>query len=167
MTKLGYERCVLGSSRVPGALGAHGGDYGAFVSTELALSAPERVAALHLTTIPRAGPLPEDAATADEAEQRMNAKRAAFLRAGPTHVIAQGMLPQTLGCSLVDSPSGLAAGLSQALVGFSDTRPEAGGGVSQSQQVDDIALYCFTRTGASTARWYWEAMRWSPRSAEE
>ncbi|CAL9324086.1 epoxide hydrolase family protein [Streptomyces sp. SudanB66_2053] len=155
MTRLGYER-----------FGAHGGDWGAFISTELALQVPERVAALHLT-MPLAGPLPEDAATADETEQRMNAKRAAFLGTGPTHVIAQGMLPQTLGYSLVDSPAGLAAWLGQALVGFSDTRPEAGGGVTLAQQVDDIALYWFTRTGASTARWYWEALRWSPRSSEE
>ncbi|PSM40399.1 epoxide hydrolase [Streptomyces dioscori] len=155
MTGLGYER-----------FGAHGGDYGAFVSTELALLVPERVACLH-QTMPLAGPLPEDAATADEAEKRIAGKRASFLRTGPTHVIAQGMLPQTLGYSFVDSPAGLAAWLSEALVGFSDTRPEAGGGVTQAQQLDDIALYWFTRTGASTARWYWEAMRWSPRSSEE
>ncbi|MFI6995972.1 epoxide hydrolase family protein [Nocardia sp. NPDC050175] len=154
MTRLGYER-----------FGAHGGDWGAFVSTELARLAPERVAALHLT-MPIASPLPEDVATADAAEQAMIAKRDMFMMTGPTHVIVQGMLPQTLGYSLLDSPAGLAAWLSEALVAFSDTRPEAGGGVSVAQQVDDIALYWFTGTGASAARWYWEAVRWTPRSAE-
>ncbi|WP_328606935.1 epoxide hydrolase 1 [Amycolatopsis sp. NBC_00345] len=154
MTRLGYER-----------FGAHGGDWGAFVSTELACLAPERVAALHLT-MPVASPLPEDLATADDAEKAMIAQRDRFMSTGPTHVIAQAMLPQTLGYSLLDSPAGLAAWLSQALVGFSDTRPEAGGGVSVAQQVDDIALYWFTGTGASTARWYWEAVRWTPRDAE-
>ncbi|MEU7141956.1 epoxide hydrolase family protein [Nocardia sp. NPDC046473] len=154
MTRLGYER-----------FGAHGGDWGAFVSTELARLAPERVAALHLT-MPIASPLPEDVATADDAEQAMLAKRDRFMMTGPTHVIVQGMLPQTLGYSLLDSPAGLAAWLSEALVAFSDTRPEAGGGVSVAQQVDDIALYWFTGTGASTARWYWEAVRWTARSAE-
>ncbi|MFI6349442.1 epoxide hydrolase family protein [Streptomyces sp. NPDC050560] len=154
MTRLGYER-----------FGAHGGDWGAFIGTELARLAPDRVAALHLT-MPIASPLPEDLATADEAEKRMIARRDAFMRTGPTHVIAQGMLPQTLGYSLLDSPAGLAAWLAQALVGFSDTRPEAGGGVTLEQQVDDIALYWFTRTGASAARWYWEALRWTPRGAE-
>lgn len=155
MTGLGYER-----------FGAHGGDWGAYVSTELARLAPERVAALHLT-MPLAAPLPEDVATADDAEQAMIAKRDRFMRTGPTHVIVQGMLPQTFGYSLLDSAAGLAAWLSEALVAFSDTRPEAGGGVSVAQQVDDIALYWFTGTGASTARWYWEAVRWVPRSAEE
>jgi pimeloyl-ACP methyl ester carboxylesterase len=154
MTRLGYER-----------FGAHGGDWGAFISSELACLVPERVAALHLT-MPVAAPLPEDVATADDAEKGKIAKREGFMRTGPTHVIAQGMLPQTLGYSLLDSPAGLAAWLSQALVAFSDTRPEAGGGVSLAQQVDDIALYWFTGTGASTARWYWEALRWTPRSAE-
>ncbi|MFI1919870.1 epoxide hydrolase family protein [Nocardia sp. NPDC020380] len=154
MTRLGYEH-----------FGAHGGDWGAFVSTELARLAPERVAALHLT-MPIASPLPEDVTTADEAEKAMIAKRTRFMMTGPTHVIVQGMLPQTLGYSLLDSPAGLAAWLSEALVAFSDTRPEAGGGVSVEQQLDDIALYWFTGTGASTARWYWEALRWGPRTAE-
>ncbi|MFD6156131.1 alpha/beta fold hydrolase [Nocardia sp. NPDC060256] len=155
MTRLGYER-----------FGAHGGDWGAFVSTELARLAPERVAALHLT-MPIASPLPEDVATAGEAEQAMIAKRDRFMMTGPTHVIVQGMLPQTLGYSLLDLPAGLAAWLSEALVAFSDTRSESGGGVSVAQQVDDIALYWFTGTGASAARWYWEALRWTPRSAEQ
>jgi pimeloyl-ACP methyl ester carboxylesterase len=155
MTRLGYER-----------FGAHGGDWGAFISTELARLAPERVAALHLT-MPIASPLPEDLETADDTEKRMIAKRDAFMRTGPTHWIVQGVLPQTLGYSLLDSPAGLAAWLGEALVAFSDTRPEAGGGVSVARQVDDIALYWFTGTGASTARWYWEAARsGGPRSAQ-
>ncbi|WP_091612991.1 epoxide hydrolase family protein [Amycolatopsis saalfeldensis] len=155
MTRLGYER-----------FGAHGGDWGAFISTELARQEPERVAALHLT-MPIAWPRPEDLETADEAERRLIAKRDRFLATGPTHVIAQGMLPQTLGYSLLDSPAGLAAWLDEALVAFSDTRPEAGGGVSVAQQVDDIALYWFTGTGASAARWYWESMRSRQQLAQE
>ena len=79
----------------------------------------------------------------------------------------QGTRPQTLGYSLPDSPPGLAAWLGEKLVSFADTRPEASGGVSLAQQLDNIAPYWFTGTGASTARWYWEAMQWTPRSAEE
>ncbi|MEU4896200.1 epoxide hydrolase [Streptomyces sp. NPDC044780] len=154
MTRLGYER-----------FGAHGGDWGAPVSIDLARLEPERVAALHLT-MPFASPLPEDLAAASDAEKRMIAKRDAFMMTGPTHAIVQSVLPQTLGYSLLDSPAGLAAWLGQALVDFSDTRPEAGGGVSVAQQVDNIALYWFTGTGASAARWYWEAVRATPRSAQ-
>ncbi|GHE89348.1 hypothetical protein GCM10017786_21840 [Amycolatopsis deserti] len=35
------------------------------------------------------------------------------------------------------------------------------------RQIGTIALYWLTGTGASTARWFWEALRWVPRSAAE
>ncbi len=151
MTGLGYER-----------FGAHGGDWGSFVSTELALIAPERVAGLHLT-MPLVSPLPDDPATADEAEQNMIERRDRFVRGGMLHVMVQGLRPQTFGYSLLDSPVGLAAWLGEHLDAFADER-----GVTQERQADNIAVYWFTGTGASTARWYWEsAMRWGTHSAEE
>ncbi|MDG4782447.1 hypothetical protein O7614_22555 [Micromonospora sp. WMMD961] len=151
MTRLGYER-----------FGAHGGDYGAFVSNELALIVPERITGLHLT-MPLAGPLPDDQDTADEAEQRKMRRRDHFVHGGMPHVMIQGLRPQTFGYSLVDSPSGLAAWLGEHMDAFSGDP-----GVTQQRQADNIALYWFTGTGASTARWYWEsAMRWGSRSAEE
>lgn len=154
MTALGYEH-----------FGAHGGDWGAFVSIELARLFPERVTGLHLT-MPLASPLPEDRVAPGEAEKRMIDKRDHYLMDGYGFGMIQSTRPQTLGYSLQDSPVGLAAWLGEKLVAFSDTRPEAGGGVSVAQQVDNIALYWFTGTGASTARWYWEARRWTPRGAE-
>jgi pimeloyl-ACP methyl ester carboxylesterase len=151
MTGLGYER-----------FGAHGGDYGAFVSTELALTVPERVAGLHLT-MPLAGPLPEDPETADEAERKKMDRRDQFVRGGMPHVVIQGLRPQTLGYSLVDSPAGLAAWLGEHMDAFADDP-----GVTRQRQIDNISLYWFTGTGASTARWYWEsAFRWGLNSAEE
>ncbi|NUW33354.1 epoxide hydrolase [Nonomuraea sp. SMC257] len=155
MTVLGYER-----------FGAHGGDWGAFVSTELARLAPERVAGLHLT-MPLASPLPDDRISPDPAERRMLERRDLHLADGYGFGMIMNTRPQTLGYSLLDSPAGLAAWLGEKFAAYSDTRPEAGGGVSLSQQVDDIALYWLTGTGASSARWYWEAIRWVPRSAEE
>ncbi|WP_158883375.1 epoxide hydrolase family protein [Amycolatopsis anabasis] len=155
MTVLGYRR-----------FGAHGGDWGAYVSTELARFAPERVAGLHLT-MPLASPLPEDRISPDPAEQRALYRRDLHLADGYGFGLLMGTRPQTLGYSLVDSPAGLAAWLGEKFAAYADTRPEVGGGVSVSQQVDNIALYWLTGTGAATARWYWEAMRWVPRSAEE
>ncbi|MBT0769903.1 alpha/beta fold hydrolase [Kineosporia sp. J2-2] len=152
---------VLGYLR----FGAHGGDWGAFVSTELARREPDRVLALHLT-MPIVSPLPEDRASADEAEAARIRQRDHFLYSAGTHALVQGARPQTLGYSLVDSPSGLAAWLGERLDAFADTRPEAGGGISLAQQVDNIALYWFTQTGASSVRWYWDAQRWTPNTAE-
>lgn len=155
MTGLGYER-----------FGAHGTDWGAFTSIELARLLPERLTGLHVT-MPVAWPLPEDLAAADDAEQRMLATRDDFVVDELGYQMIQSTRPQTLGYSLLDSPAGLAAWLGEKLDAYSDTRPEAGGGVSLEQQVDNIALYWFTRTGASSARWYWDARRWAPRGIRE
>ncbi|MFI9402233.1 epoxide hydrolase family protein [Nocardia sp. NPDC052316] len=153
MTVLGYRR-----------FGAHGGDWGAFVSTELARIAADRIVGLHLTT-PVAAPLPQDRRTASPAEQRMLDRRDRHMSDGYGFGMLMGTRPQTLGYSLLDSPAGLAAWLGEKFTAYADTRPEAGGGVSLSRQLDNIALYWLTGTGAATARWYWEALRWVPRTA--
>ncbi|GAB7042119.1 MULTISPECIES: epoxide hydrolase family protein [Catenuloplanes] len=150
MSELGYPR-----------FGVHGGDWGSHVSTELARIAPDRVVGLH-STMPLAAPLPADLATTDPAERRIIEKRELFMRGGIPHVMFQGARPQTFGYSLVDSPAGLAAWLGEHLDAFAENH-----GVSQERQVDTIALYWFTATGAATARWYWENLRWGPRTAEE
>ncbi|WP_238606773.1 epoxide hydrolase family protein [Amycolatopsis sp. Poz14] len=155
MTVLGYPR-----------FGAHGGDWGAFVSTELARLVPERVAGLHLT-MPIASPIPDDLLAPGPAEQRVLDRRNRHLADGYGFGLQMSTRPQTLGYSLLDSPAGLAAWLGEKFAAYSDTRPESGGGVSISQQIDTIALYWLTGTGASSSRWYWEAMRWVARSAEE
>ncbi|WP_409465011.1 epoxide hydrolase family protein [Amycolatopsis sp. GA6-003] len=154
MTVLGYPR-----------FGAHGGDWGAYVSTELARLVPERVAGLHLT-MPLASPTPDDLLAPSPAEQRIIDRRNLHLADGYGFGMQMSTRPQTLGYSLLDSPAGLAAWLGEKFAAYSDTRPESGGGVSISQQIDTIALYWLTGTGASSSRWYWEAMRWVPRSAE-
>ncbi|KZB79162.1 epoxide hydrolase family protein [Amycolatopsis regifaucium] len=155
MTVLGYER-----------FGAHGGDWGAVVSTELARQVPERVTGLHLM-MPSASPLPEDRATPTPAERRMLDRRDLHLSDGYGFGRIMATRPQTLGYALLDSPAGLAAWLGEKFDAYADNRPESGGGVSLAKQIDTIALYWLTGTGASSARWYWEAMRWVPRSAEE
>ncbi|MFI7448536.1 hypothetical protein ACIBQX_13655 [Nonomuraea sp. NPDC049714] len=99
-------------------------------------------------------------------ERGWHPRRDIHLADGYGFGMIMGTRPQTLGYSLLDSPAGLAAWLGEKFAVYSDTRAEAGGGVSASQQVDNIALSWLTGTGASSARWYWEAMRWVPRSAE-
>nr|WP_042197673.1 epoxide hydrolase family protein [Kibdelosporangium sp. MJ126-NF4]CEL23106.1 Epoxide hydrolase [Kibdelosporangium sp. MJ126-NF4]CTQ90243.1 Epoxide hydrolase (EC 3.3.2.9) [Kibdelosporangium sp. MJ126-NF4] len=155
MSRLGYER-----------FGAHGGDWGAIVSTELARLHPSRVTGLHLT-MPVASPLPDDRATASPGELRMIERRDLHMADGYGFGLQMGTRPQTLGYALLDSPSGLAAWLGEKFAAYSDTRPGSGGGVSPRQQADGISLYWLTGTGASSSRWYWESLRWVPRSAEQ
>ncbi|GAA3788767.1 MULTISPECIES: epoxide hydrolase family protein [Amycolatopsis] len=150
MTVLGYPRFA-----------AHGGDWGAHVSTELARCFPERVAGLHLT-MPVASPMPDDRMAPTPDEQRMLDRRDRHLADGYGFGMLMGTRPQTIGYALLDSPAGLAAWLGEKFAAYADAD-----GVSLTQQLDTIALYWLTGTGASSARWYWEALRWVPRSAEE
>ncbi|SES30468.1 epoxide hydrolase family protein [Lentzea albida] len=150
MTALGYERFA-----------AHGGDWGAFVSIELARLFPERVIGLHLT-MPLASATPEDRVNPRDADRRVFDHHQRHLVDGFGFEPIQSIRPQTLAYSLQDSPVGLASWLGEKLVASSDTRPEAGGGVSVEQQVDNIALYWLTGTAASTARCYRETKRWAP-----
>ncbi|MBE1463407.1 hypothetical protein H4W33_002419 [Kibdelosporangium phytohabitans] len=90
----------------------------------------------------------------------MLAKRDLHLMDGYGFGMLMGTRPQTIGYSLLDSPAGLAAWLGEKFAAYSD-------GLSVAQRVDNIALYWLTGTGASSSRWYWEAMRWMPRTAED
>ncbi|WP_247616071.1 alpha/beta fold hydrolase [Streptomyces sp. MK37H] len=130
------------------------------------LTVADMAAGLHLT-MPVASPLPRDRETATPAEARMIERRELHLADGYGFGIQMGTRPQTLGYALVDSPAGLAAWLGEKFAAYADTRAEAGGGVSLDRQAEGIALYWLTGTGVSSARWYWEALRWTPRSAEE
>ncbi|MFD5250055.1 hypothetical protein ACFWIW_36295 [Amycolatopsis sp. NPDC058340] len=83
-------------------------------------------------------------------EQRMLDRRFLHLADGYAFGMLMGTRPQTLGYSLLASP----AGLGEKFAAYADDRPEAGGEVSVADQVDNIALYWLTGTGASSARWY-------------
>lgn len=155
MSRLGYRTYTAG-----------GGDWGAFVTTELARIDQSRVAAIHLTLVP-ASPLAVDEVDASESERRMISERAAYLSEGYGFAMEMATRPQTIGASLVDSPAGLAGWLAEKIMG-SDTRtPGAHGVVSTTQLLDNISLYWFTGTGASSCRWYWEAWRSIPTTPDQ
>lgn len=155
MERLGYDHYT-----------AAGGDWGAFVTTELARIAEDRVAAIHLTLVP-ASPLPEEEANATESEQQVMDKRAAYLADGYGFAMEMGTRPQTVGASLVDSPAGLASWLAEKIPTAVDPGLPTAGTVGIVQLLDNISLYWFTKTGASSSRWYWEAWRSIPTSADQ
>jgi hypothetical protein len=63
--------------------------------------------------------------------------------------------PQTVGYALSDSPAGLAAWIGEKLSTWTD---QTAGGLSRDQILDDLSLYWFTGTAASSARLYWESI---------
>lgn len=141
MAALGYSR-----------YGAGGGDFGAGVSTFLALDHAEAVIGIHLTT-PELTPKVEDAALSDEERSYLAVNRGwAEVERGYSSI--QSTKPQTIGYGLNDSPAGLAAYLGEKWRSWSDVTPP-----------DDflcatLTLYWFTQTITSSMRDYWDNRRY-------
>ena len=157
MKRLGYGRFA-----------AQGGDWGAFVTTEMALLAPPELAGIHLNF---SGAAPPDVAEALSsgrpapvgltAEEQQAYDQLAFLfRNIPTQLMMAAH-PQTL-YGLADSPVALAAWLIDHDVAsyrhivklFVDGEPF--GDLSRDDILDNITLTWLTNTGMSSARLYTE-----------
>jgi pimeloyl-ACP methyl ester carboxylesterase len=130
---------VLGYRR----FAAQGGDWGAFITTRLAHTHPERVIGLHVNMLPIrrdpkmvADPTPE--------ERRYLEALAAWLKEETGYQWIQGTKPQTLAFSLTDSPAGLAAWIAEKFRTWSDCGGEIEAAVSKDHLLANITLYWFT-----------------------
>ena len=152
MERLGYTRYV-----------AQGGDVGAAVTDAMGRHAPRGLLAIHLNLL--AGVLPIADTLPGESEKERAAQKAAatFRASGSGYFLEQATRPQTIGYSLLDSPVGLAAWLldhdtdSYYKISRAFLEGEPAGNLTRESIVDNITLYWLTGTGASAARWYWEA----------
>jgi pimeloyl-ACP methyl ester carboxylesterase len=160
MNRLGYDRYV-----------AQGGDLGAAVSDTMALQAPDGLAGIHLNFLRRppnelvasafAG-APEPEGLTEEEHEALDLLRTQFKKG---YIAEQGQSPQSIGYSLTDSPTGLAAWMldhdtdSHVKISraFVDGNPT--GGLTRDHILDNITLYWVTSTGTSAARMYWESQR--------
>jgi pimeloyl-ACP methyl ester carboxylesterase len=145
MTRLGYERFL-----------AMGSDWGTSVSTSLALQRPDRLLGIHLVP-----PLAPPGAAAGDLTQDERAALADLderSRTGSGYSAVQGTRPQTIGYSLTDSPTGLCAWITEKLWAWTDHPGDLSQVLTASQVLDNVSLYWLTRTGASSARLYWESI---------
>lgn len=146
MDRLGYPRFL-----------AQGGDWGAMVTVTLALRHPDRVAMLH-TTVPHATRPPafsDDDLT--ETERGWLEGEVRFRRTSAGYSAIQSTKPQTVGYGLVDSPTALLAWLLQGFHDGADCGGDPENAISRRRMLDDVSVYWFGATGASSARLYWEA----------
>jgi pimeloyl-ACP methyl ester carboxylesterase len=146
MTCLGYER-----------FGAAGSDWGTSISTLIGQRHADRVIGIHL--IP---PLaPPDPATFDDLTDAERAALADLERAAESdsgYSREHATRPQTIGYSLADSPAGLCAWIVEKFWSWTDCDGHPENAVSRDELLDNVMLYWLPRTGASSARLYWESL---------
>lgn len=150
MGRLGYER-----------YGLQGGDFGASVSTWLAMRHPQQVAGLHLNFIPPSyrPPAGNGAVALAEDEQGYLQRLAAFGEAEGGYSHIQRTKPQTLAFGLNDSPAGLAAYIAEKFQAWSDNGGDLESAIPLDTLLTDIAIYWFTGTIGSSFRMYLESSR--------
>lgn len=151
MTRLGYERFA-----------AHGTDIGAGTTGRLAALHPERVIGTHIGSDPRwlgllgdKFPYP-DGLSEDETAQIEAVRAEAAAERG--YLAMQDHRPDTIGAALTDSPVGQLAWIAEKFKTRADgayrTPDET---VDRDQLLTNISLYWFTRSGASSAQFYYES----------
>jgi pimeloyl-ACP methyl ester carboxylesterase len=147
MARLGYER-----------YGAQGSDWGTSVSASIGQLDPKHVAGIHLTP-----PLaPPDPATFDDLTERERAALASLEYAAEWdsgYSKEQATRPQTIGYALVDSPAALCGWIVEKFWAWTDHDGDLESVLTRDELLDNVMLYWLPRTGASSARLYWESIR--------
>lgn len=143
MTELGYAKFI-----------AQGGDFGANISSVLALRHAGRVSALHLNYMPgtyQPFVAPGEALSAEESAFLASARQWSEEHGAYAHV--QAREPDTLALALNDSPMGSAAWLVDKFERWSEH------GFDQDELLAHVTLYWVTGSIASSCRLYVESRR--------
>jgi len=147
MTRLGYQR-----------YGAQGSDWGTSVSASVGQRDPKHVVGIHLTP-----PLaPPDPSTLDDLTERERAALASLEQSAEWdsgYSLEQATRPQTVGYGLVDSPAALCAWIIEKFWSWTDNDGHLENVLTRDELLDNLMLYWLPRTGASSARLYWESIR--------
>jgi len=144
--RLGYSKWV-----------AQGGDWGSGVTHALGHVRPAGLVAAHVNwplVFPEKfpdSPTPEEKAAMDAAARFASNQFGYFKE--------QATRPQTIGYALADSPVGQATWIYEKFQAWTDNRGEPEDALTIDEMLDDISLYWFTDTAASSARIYWENAR--------
>ena len=148
MDRLGYDR-----------FGAIGGDFGAAVTTQLALRVPDRLTGILLTTPEMRPVLDQDSPPLTGAERAYldHVERWDSTERGYSAI--QSTRPQTLGYGLADSPTGLAAWLIEKWRAWSDSNGDLDRRFGTDFLLTVLTLYWSTNSITSSMRDYYDA-RW-------
>jgi epoxide hydrolase len=144
MRRLGYPR-----------YGAQGGDWGAQVTTRLALLDPDHCAGIHLNM--PIGAQPKEAGALTDEEQADLAAMRQFVKEESGYANEQGTKPQTIGAALNDTPAGLLGWIVEKFRAWSDCGGDPETCFTRDQLITNVMVYWVTGTIASSARLYWES----------
>ncbi len=143
MSLLGYEKFA-----------AQGGDWGAFVTSRLAVEVPQRLLGIHLNYLPVRRD-PKALVESDPEQKKYLGELATFLKEETGYQWIQGTRPQTLAFGLTDSPAGLAAWLVEKFRSWTDCDGNPENALTRDEMLADISLYWFTGAiGASFWPYY-------------
>jgi pimeloyl-ACP methyl ester carboxylesterase len=143
MQRLGYDRWV-----------AQGGDWGAGVTHALAHLRPAGLIAAHVNwqfVFPEK--LPDDPTPAERAAMDRASK---FAKKQSGYFGEQATRPQTIGYALADSAAGQALWIYEKFAAWTDNNGDPEDALGIDAMLDNISLYWFTNTAASSARIYWD-----------
>lgn len=146
MKRLGYTKWV-----------AQGGDWGSGVTHALGHVRPEGLVAAHVNW-----PLVFPAKLPDNPTPEEKAAMEAAGRFGTDligYFVEQATRPQTVAYGLADSPVGQATWIYEKFQAWTDNHGNPEDALSTQAMLDNISLYWFTDTAASSARIYWENAR--------
>ena len=145
MARIGYGRYF-----------AQGGDWGAALTTAIAMQNKGACAGIHVN-MPSAGPTAEAREKPTERDQQAFAGGRYYQEWGAGYSKQQSTRPQTLGYGLVDSPMGQAAWVVEKFLEWTDCDGHPENALSREELLDNVMFYWLSASGASSARLYWES----------
>jgi pimeloyl-ACP methyl ester carboxylesterase len=145
MARLGYRR-----------YGAQGSDWGTSISASIGQQDPEHVVGIHLTP-PLAPPDPATFADLTAGERAALASLQHSADSDSGYYQEHATRPQTIGYALVDSPAALCAWIIEKFWAWTDCDGRIENVLTRDELLDNLMLYWLPRTGASSARLYWES----------
>lgn len=148
MARLGYDRYA-----------AHGGDWGAAITTRIGAVDGAHLAGIH-TTIPLIDLEPDITGLELNDFEKAGIQRGeAFAASGMGYLHVQATRPQTLGYGLADSPAGQLGWILDKFWAWTDCDGDPLSAVSRDAILDNVMHYWLPDASASSARMYWESFQ--------
>ena len=145
MVRLGYQSYF-----------AQGGDWGAAITSEIGQQNLGHCRGIHVN-MPGGWPTPEARRNPTSRDQLAFDGAHYYRDHDSGYSKQQSTRPQTIGYSLVDSPTGLLAWIVEKFWAWTDCDGDPENVLSKDEMLDNVMVYWLNASGASSARLYWES----------